>query len=85
MKYNSRIIDKVKMPIMYLDYIFNGNIDGLTQKELDDYLLWEKQILNANNIDSFEIDPDIQEFFSWKNPINNLGCTCVDCTLYFLI
>lgn len=80
----SKIIDTVKMPIMYLNYIFNHDTQGLTQKELDDYLLWENQILNANNIDSFEIDPDYHEYFSWKNPINNLGCTCVDCTLYFL-
>lgn len=81
---NPKIIDKIKMPIKYLNYIFEKNTDDLTQKELDDYLLWENQILNANNIKEFEIDPDIHEYFSRKNPINNLGCTCVDCTLYFL-
>lgn len=56
-------------PIYYLPYIFNADMDGLTDEEIESI----DTVLSGFNL--FEVVDE--PFFSYKNDFNNLGGHCV--------
>ena len=81
----TKLIDTYKIPDFYLNYIFNGETEGLTQNEIDLFDQWEESIIKANDYDGLIIDcPDEnnQPFFTWSPDIFNLGCQVYDLKVY---
>lgn len=56
-------------PVYYLPYIFNGDMNGLTEDEIESI----NSVLNGYNL--FEVIDE--PFFSYYNDFSNLGSECV--------
>ena len=56
-------------PVYYLPYIFNADMDSLTDEEIECI----DAVLNGYNL--FEVVDD--PFFSYYNDFNNLGSDCI--------
>jgi len=59
-------------PVYYLPYIFNADIEGLNDKEIERI----DTVLNGYNL--FEVEGE--SFFAYKNDFNNLGAECITLT-----
>lgn len=58
-------------PVYYLSYIFNADLDGLTNEEIEriDAVLYGYNLFEVIDID--------EPFFSYYNDFNNLGSECI--------
>ena len=59
-------------PVYYLPYIFNADIDSVAKDEIN-------QIENVLS-GCFCFSANEEQFFSYQNDFNNLGCDCVTLT-----
>ena len=61
-------------PVYYLPYIFNADIEGLNDEEIERI----DAVLSGFNL--FEVVDD--PFFSYYNDFNNLGSDCITLNAY---
>jgi hypothetical protein len=75
-KLKSRVMKKEFIhficPVYYLPYIFNADMEGLTDEEIKCI----DTVLNGYNL--FEVEGE--SFFAYKNDFNNLGAECITLT-----
>lgn len=69
--------EKFIIPTFYLPYIFNGDLDGLTDEEIADIQSFEHDCVEKYGIGHFDTEND-ETYFSWHNDINSLGSDCQD-------
>ncbi len=57
-------------PIYFLDYIFNSEVDNVTDDEIDRI----EDVLSGYSCFSVKED---ESFFTYQNDFNKFGCDCV--------
>ena len=60
-------------PVNYLDYIFNAEIEGVNEEEINKI----EAVLSGYDCLSVV---DEEPFFTYRNDFNKLGCDCVTLT-----
>lgn len=72
-------IDDVKMPVYLLPALINGDTSDLTGTEENNL---EVFLLEYQDYEGLVFDYKAEPYFSWSNPVNGLGCTVVDVSIY---
>lgn len=61
-------------PVCYLPYIFNADIDSVTDDEID------RIEVVLSGYSCFSVSEE--QFFTYRNDFNGLGCDCVTLTAF---
>ncbi len=69
--------EKFTIPVYYLPYILNGDMDGLTDEEIKDLQLFEQDCVYYYGIGHFATENE-NTYFSRINDINRFGAECQD-------
>lgn len=72
-------IDDVQIPEYLLPALINGDTTGLTGTEENDL---EVFLLDYQDYDGLVFVDKGEPYFAWSNPVNGLGCTVIDVSIY---
>lgn len=69
--------EKFTIPVYYLPYLFIGDLDGLTDDEINDIQSFEQSCVEIYGVGHFATENE-DTYFSSINDINRLGSECKD-------
>jgi hypothetical protein len=72
-------IDDVQIPAYLLPALINGDTTGLSGTEENDL---EVFLLDYQDYDGLVFVDKGEPYFAWSNPVNGLGCTVIDVSIY---
>ena len=72
-------IDTVPIPEYLLPALINGDTSELSGTEENDL---EVFLMDYEDYEGLVFVDKGQPYFSWTNPVNGLGCTVIDVTIY---
>ena len=72
-------IDDVQIPEYLLPALINGDTTGLSGTEENDL---EVFLLDYQDYDGLVFVDKGEPYFAWSNPVNGLGCTVIDVSIY---
>lgn len=72
-------IDDVQIPEYLLPALINGDTSGLSGTEENDL---EVFLLDYQDFEGLVFDYKGKPYFAWSNPVNGLGCTVIDVSIY---
>jgi hypothetical protein len=72
-------IDDVQIPEYLLPALINGDTSDLSGTEENDL---EVFLLDYQDYEGLIFDYKGEPYFAWSNPVNGLGCTVIDVSIY---